>query len=296
MSPNDDSTRRLLDRVEAAGYRTLCVTVDTMIKPYREADLRNGITLPPQITPRLMAAGLSRPRWAKDFLLGRSGSPYRWRGAQTAYERFAEAILHIKSVTFTELAWLRERWKGPLVIKGIMRGDEVPAMIDAGVDGFVVSNHGGRNLDGVPATIDVLPEVVRAAGGRAQVFLDGGIRRGTDVVKALALGADAVLMGRPYMFGLAANGEAGVEQALELMRNEIHRAMAFCGAPSVAAIDASLVDAGPAGARAEAAAVAGDRGDAPPRASGRSEAAAAGDRSAVVGPAGDQAGAAVAEV
>jgi len=139
----------------------------------------------------------------------------------------------------------------------------------------------------------VLPEVVRAAGGRAQVFLDGGIRRGTDVVKALALGADAVLMGRPYMFGLAANGEAGVEQALELMRNEIHRAMAFCGAPSVAAIDASLVDAGPAGARAEAAA---DRGDAPPRASGRSEAAAAGDRSAVVGPAGDQAGAAVAEV
>src|SRR5690242_6782025 len=128
-----------------------------------------------------------------------------------------------------------------------MRGDEVPAMIDAGVDGFVVSNHGGRNLDGVPATIDVLPEIVQAAGGRAQVFLDGGIRRGTDVVKALALGADAVLMGRPYMFGLAANGEAGVEQALDLIRNEIHRAMAFCGAPNVAAIDASLVNVGAPG-------------------------------------------------
>src|SRR3954447_8494890 len=263
MSPDDDSTRRLLDRVEAAGYRTLCVTVDTMIKPYRETDLRNGITLPPQITPKLMMSGLSRPRWAKDFLLGKSGSPYRLRGARTAYEHFAEAILHIKSVTFTELGWLRERWRGPLVVKGIMRGDEVPAMIDAGVDGFVVSNHGGRNLDGVPATIDVLPEVVaaadgraqvflargfrRAADGRAQLFLDGGIRRGTDVVKALALGADAVLMGRPYMFGLAANGEAGVEQALELMRNEIHRAMAFCGAPSVGAVDATMVNVGTPG-------------------------------------------------
>jgi isopentenyl diphosphate isomerase/L-lactate dehydrogenase-like FMN-dependent dehydrogenase len=247
MSPDDDSTRRLLDRVEAAGYRTLCVTVDTMIKPYRETDLRNGITLPPQITPKLMMAGLSRPRWAKDFLLGRSGSPYRLRAARTAYENFAEAILHIKSVTFTELGWLRDRWRGPLVVKGIMRGDEVPAMIDAGVDGFVVSNHGGRNLDGVPATIDVLPEVVAAAEGRAQVFLDGGIRRGTDVVKALALGADAVLMGRPYMFGLAANGEAGVEQALELMRNEIHRAMAFCGAPTVAAVDATMVNVGTPG-------------------------------------------------
>jgi isopentenyl diphosphate isomerase/L-lactate dehydrogenase-like FMN-dependent dehydrogenase len=247
MNPDDRSTRKLLDRVEAAGYRTLCVTVDTMIKPYRETDLRNGITLPPQITPRLMMAGLSRPRWAKDFLLGKSGSPYRLRGAREAYEHFAEAILHIKSVTFTELGWLRERWKGPLVVKGIMRGDEVPAMIDAGVDGFVVSNHGGRNLDGVPATIDVLPEIVAAAGGHAQVFLDGGIRRGTDVVKAMALGADAVLMGRPYMFGLAANGEAGVEQALELMRNEIHRAMAFCGAPSVKEIDASMVNVGTPG-------------------------------------------------
>jgi isopentenyl diphosphate isomerase/L-lactate dehydrogenase-like FMN-dependent dehydrogenase len=247
MNPDDDRTRHLLDRVEAAGYRTLCVTVDTMIKPYRETDLRNGISLPPQITPKLMMAGLSRPRWAKDFLLGKSGSPYRLRGARDAYENFAEAILHIKSVTFTELGWLRERWPGPLVVKGIMRGDEVPAMIDAGVDGFVVSNHGGRNLDGVPATIDVLPEVVAAAGGRAQVFLDGGIRRGTDVVKALALGADAVLMGRPYMFGLAANGEAGVEQALELMRNEIHRAMAFCGAPRVDAIDASMVNVGTPG-------------------------------------------------
>ncbi len=189
MSPNDDQTRALLDRVEGAGYRTLCVTVDTMIKPYREIDLRNGVTLPVQITPKLLLAGMSRPRWAKDFLFGSSGSTYRLRAARSAYDNFAEAIMHIKSVTLTELGWLRERWRGPLVVKGIMRGDEVATMIDAGVDGFVVSNHGGRNLDGVPATIEVLPEVVAAAGGRAEVFLDGGIRRGTDVVKALALGA-----------------------------------------------------------------------------------------------------------
>ncbi len=126
----------------------------------------------------------------------------------------------------------------------MLHPDDARRAVDLGMDGVIVSNHGGRNLDGVPATMDVLPEVVDAAGGRAEVFLDGGIRRGTDVVKALALGANAVLMGRPYMFGLAANGEAGVEQALELMRNEIHRAMAFCGAPNVAEIDASMVGIG----------------------------------------------------
>src|SRR5829696_586094 len=241
MRPDDGQTRALLDRVDAAGYRTLCVTVDTMIRPYRETDLRNRVTLPVEITPKLILAGASRPRWAKDFLLGNSDSIYRWRALRHAFDDFAEAIMHIKSVTLTELGWLRERWPGPLVVKGIMRGDEVPALIDAGVDGIVVSNHGGRNLDTLPATIDVLPEVVQAAQGRVEIFLDGGIRRGTDVVKALALGANAVLAGRPYMFALAANGEAGVEQVLELLRNEIHRAMAFCGAPDIAAIDGSLV-------------------------------------------------------
>jgi isopentenyl diphosphate isomerase/L-lactate dehydrogenase-like FMN-dependent dehydrogenase len=248
MNPDDGLTRDLLDRVEGAGYRVLCVTVDTMIKPYRETDLRNGISLPMEITPKLIMAGLSRPAWAREFLMGKGGTEHNWRAAQVAYDHFTEAIRHIKSVTLNELAWLRERWKGPLLVKGVLRGDEVPAMIDAGVDGIVVSNHGGRNLDGVPPTISALPEVVEAADGRAEVFMDGGIRRGTDVVKALALGAQAVLMGRPYLYGLAANGEEGVDQALELMRNEIHRAMAFCGAPTVADIDASMVSVGLPGA------------------------------------------------
>ncbi|MBE2318183.1 alpha-hydroxy-acid oxidizing protein [Solirubrobacter sp. CPCC 204708] len=242
MMPDQGMNEALLDRVEAAGYRTLVVTVDTPIKPYRELDLRNRIELPLQITPRLIAAGVSRPLWARDFLMGNSGSSnFSLTQAKKAYDNFADAIMHMKSVTRTDVAWLRERWKGPLVIKGVLRGEEVPELLALGVDGIVVSNHGGRNLDGVPPTLQVLPEIVEAADGRAEVLLDGGVRRGTDVVKALALGARAVLTGRPYMFALAAGGEPGVDRALELLRNEIHRAMAFCGVTSIAQIDASLV-------------------------------------------------------
>jgi isopentenyl diphosphate isomerase/L-lactate dehydrogenase-like FMN-dependent dehydrogenase len=241
MMPDQGLNADLLDRVESAGYRTLCVTVDTPIKPYREKDLRNRVELPLTITPRLLAAGISRPLWARDFLLGNSGTGFSVMAAKNAYDNFADAIMHMKSVTRADVTWLRERWKGPLVVKGILRAEEVPTLLELGVDGIVVSNHGGRNLDGVPPTLQALPEVVEAAEGRAEVFLDGGVRRGTDVVKALALGARAVLTGRPYMFALAAGGEAGVDRVLELLRNEIHRAMAFCGVTSIDRIDASLV-------------------------------------------------------
>lgn len=272
MSPEHRSNVALLDRVEASGYRVLCVTVDTAIKPFREKDLRNRITMPLKPSAQLLLTGLSRPGWSRDFVLGNSGAglsrvlakasrvnplvarrrpgrPAAPAGtasasAKESYENFSDAINHIKSVTAEDLRWLRERWKGPLVVKGILRGDEVPALIDLGVDGIVVSNHGGRNLDGAPATIDVLGEVVEAAAGRAEVFLDSGVRRGADVVKALALGAQAVLVGRPYMFGLAAAGEAGVDKVVELLHNEVVRAMSLLGATSVAEIDGSLIDTG----------------------------------------------------
>jgi isopentenyl diphosphate isomerase/L-lactate dehydrogenase-like FMN-dependent dehydrogenase len=243
MKPDHDANLELLDRIERAGYRTLCVTIDTAIKPYRERDLRNKISLPVTPSPRLLLAGLSRPLWSKDFLLGNSAG-FDLMAARRAYNNFADAIMHIKSVTEDEIRWLRDRWKGPLVMKGVLRGEEVPRMIDLGVNGIVVSNHGGRNLDGAPATIDVLAEVVEAAAGRAEVFLDSGVRRGTDVVKALALGAQAVLVGRPYMYALAAGGERGVDRMIELLRNEIIRAMSFVGATSVAEIDASLINPG----------------------------------------------------
>jgi isopentenyl diphosphate isomerase/L-lactate dehydrogenase-like FMN-dependent dehydrogenase len=136
---------------------------------------------------------------------------------------------------------VRDLWQGPLLIKGVMRADDCAGLVDLGVDGIVVSNHGGRQLDGVPATIDVLASVVDAVDGRAEVFVDGGFRRGTDVVKALALGAKAVFVGRPYLYGLAAAGQSGVEVVLEMFRAEVGRTMALVGAARICDIDRSLV-------------------------------------------------------
>ncbi|WP_345381979.1 alpha-hydroxy acid oxidase [Pseudonocardia yuanmonensis] len=241
LKPDRAMNDELVDRVAGAGYRTLCVTIDTPIKPYREKDLRNGVTLPVTPSPRLALAGLAHPRWSRDFLFGTGGAGLDLFAARRAYTNFTDAIMHSRSVTAGEIRRLRDRWQGPLVVKGVLRGDEVAEMADLGVDGVVVSNHGGRNLDGAPATVDVLAEVVDAAAGRLDVLLDGGVRRGTDVVRALALGAKAVLVGRPYMFALAAGGEAGVDRVLELLHNEIIRAMSLVGATSVKEIDRSLV-------------------------------------------------------
>jgi isopentenyl diphosphate isomerase/L-lactate dehydrogenase-like FMN-dependent dehydrogenase len=144
-------------------------------------------------------------------------------------------------VTWADLAEVRALWSGPLVVKGVLRPEECERLLDAGVDGVVVSNHGGRQLDGVPASIEALPAVVAAVAGRAEVFLDGGVRRGTDVLKALALGARAVFIGRPYLYGLAAGGQHGVERVLELLRSELDRAMALTGCTSIGEIDAGLV-------------------------------------------------------
>jgi isopentenyl diphosphate isomerase/L-lactate dehydrogenase-like FMN-dependent dehydrogenase len=231
----------LLQRVAGAGYRVLVVTIDTPISPYREKDLRNGVSLPVELTPKLLLAGVSKPAWTRDFLLGDRGAGFRLTAAKRAYDRFEGVIAHKKCTTIEDIAWLRERWAGPLVVKGVLRADEIPAMLAAGVDGIVVSNHGGRNLDGARPTLDALPEIVEAVDGAAEVFLDSGVRRGTDVFRALALGARACLVGKPYMYALAAGGERGVDRLLELLRNEIYRAMVFAGAAEVADIDASML-------------------------------------------------------
>ena len=206
--------------------------------------MRNRLTLPLRITPRLVATGVSRPLWAKDFLLGKVGQAHSMHGigraVRTAYQNLADTIENLVPVTFDDLAWLREAWPGKLVVKGVLRGDECARMLDLGIDGVVVSNHGGRTVDCVPPTIQALPEVVDAVAGRAEVFVDGGFRRGTDVLKALALGARACLIGRPYMYGLAAGGEAGVDRVLAIFRSEIERAMALLGCATIADVDASL--------------------------------------------------------
>ena len=240
MGPDLDEVGQLLESVSASGYRVLCVTIDSAVSPARDRDYYNRLTIPLRLSPRLVMAGLSRPAWSKDFVLGKVGRGAGFTAAMTAYWQFAKTITSLRSVTIADVRWLRDRWDGPLVVKGVMRHEEVPQMIEIGVDGIVVSNHGGRNLDTARGTLDILPEVVRAADGRAEIFVDGGVRRGVDVVKALALGAQACLIGRPYMYGLAAGGQSGVSRVLEILRLELEKAMGLAGCATVADIDRSI--------------------------------------------------------
>ena len=238
--PTRDETERELHRIRSAGYRVLCITVDTAISPIRDRDYYNRLSIPLRLSPTLIRHGLSRPRWAREFLFGGVGGAVPGMAAIQVRD-FARMIARVRAITLDEIMWMKERFGGPVVVKGISRAETVGPMLEAGIDGVVVSNHGGRNLDGARPTLDVLPEVVEAAGGQMEVFLDGGIRRGTDVLKALALGARAVLIGRPYMWGLGAYGEAGVHRVLEILRLELENAMGLAGCASVADIDYSLV-------------------------------------------------------
>jgi isopentenyl diphosphate isomerase/L-lactate dehydrogenase-like FMN-dependent dehydrogenase len=242
--PTDRSaTDEILGRVEASGYPVLCVTIDTPFAPRRDRDTRNGLTKPLRITPRLALGTVVRPRWMARFLFGKSGADNRRSvlAGTRAVAHLAGSVSRLAPVTADDLQWLRERWRGKLVVKGVMRADEVSQIIDLGADGIVVSNHGGRNLDSGEASILVLPEVVEAANGRVEVFVDGGIRRGTDVIKAVGLGARACLVGRPYVWALASGGEAGVEHLLRMFQDEIESAMALSGCPTLADIDTTVV-------------------------------------------------------
>jgi isopentenyl diphosphate isomerase/L-lactate dehydrogenase-like FMN-dependent dehydrogenase len=239
----------VIARAAAARYDALCVTIDGAVGGLRERDKRNDLSVPLRLSRKLLVQGAVRPRWAWDFLSGGVGRGSlglggmdnafrrRPRGGDSQPASLAEAGKAIAAtarvITSDEIAFIRDHWPGKLVLKGVQRGDEVQHMLELGVDGFVVSNHGGRQLDGTLASIEILPEVVQAAAGRAEVFLDSGIRRGTDVVKALALGARAVLIGRPYLWGLAAGGERGVAAVLEIYRAELDNAMTLLGLPAV---------------------------------------------------------------
>jgi isopentenyl diphosphate isomerase/L-lactate dehydrogenase-like FMN-dependent dehydrogenase len=241
-----DETAAMLARVAAAGYAALAITVDTPIFGNRERDRYNRLSLPLRITPRLLYQGMSRPLWAAEFLRGNM-SLNALRGRMDRNNRLSptatqNAIIATQwPVTWDDIKRVRDLWKGPLLIKGVMRADECAQLVDNGVDGLIVSNHGGRQLDGVRGSIDVLPEVVAAVGDRAAVFLDGGVRRGEDALKAVALGATAVFVGRPYLFGLVAAGEAGVARVLEIFRGDIDRSMALLGVRNISELDKSFV-------------------------------------------------------
>ncbi len=220
-------TKDLVRRAEAAGYRAIVLTVDTPVLGRRERDVRNQFTLPPGISTSNLEP------------YARAAST-RWAGTSSLTEFIHKQI--DPSLTWASVEWLRSLTRLPLVIKGILRGDDAARAIAQGASGLVVSNHGGRQLDGAIATIDALPEIVDQVSGRAPVLLDGGIRRGTDVLKALALGASAVLIGRAYLWGLATDGEAGVRHVLDVLRAELALAMALAGCQDATAVPRDLVD------------------------------------------------------
>ncbi len=222
-----DVTRSLVERSAAAGYRAICLTVDAPFVGRRERDLRNRFGLP---------EGL---RWKNLEPAGFDRMDIPDRGS--ALVKYIADIWNA-GLDWGAVEWLRSISPLPLVIKGILTAEDARRAVDCGAAGVVVSNHGGRQLDGTLATGDALPEVVDAVSGRAEVLVDGGIRRGSDVLKALALGAKAVLIGRPYLWGLAIGGQAGVAHVLELLRAEIDLDLALAGRPTITDIDRTLVD------------------------------------------------------
>jgi len=238
-----------IERAQRAGFSALVVTIDTPVAGLRERDPRNGMKelLGGSILSKLpfLPQMFAHPGWLASFLLD---------GAVPQLENIVipgqgpmplmdvTAALAKAFVTWEDFRWLRKIWTGPILVKGVLTGDDARRAVDAGAAAIIVSNHGGRQLDGAPATLRALPEVVSAVDGQAEVLMDGGIRRGSDIVKAMCLGARAVLIGRAYAYGLAAAGHAGVNRALEILRADVERTLLLIGCPSVSALNASYVN------------------------------------------------------
>ena len=236
-------TRSFTERARRSGYDALVLTTDNQALGNRERDARNGFSIPPRPTARTLLGMAARPGWLWR-MRGRSDlsfANYTDAGGDLRTIASRMAALLDPAASWSDVAWLRELWDGPLLLKGILHPDEARRAVAMGIDGIVVSNHGGRQLDGAPASIDALPAVVAAVAGRIPVLVDGGVRRGVDIARALALGATACLIGRPHLWGLAAAGEAGVAAVLEVYRRELDRVMALCGWNALDAIDATAL-------------------------------------------------------
>jgi L-lactate dehydrogenase (cytochrome) len=238
-----------IDRARTAGFSALVVTIDTPVAGLRERDLRNGAKelLSAKLGPKLPFLNqlLVRPRWVAAFLA--DGGLMKFENVVIPGEGpmlYADvtAALEQSVVTWDDLKWIRQAWNGPIVIKGVHTAEDARRAVDMGAEGLVVSNHGGRQLAGVAATLRVLPEVVAAVGDRIEVLVDGGIRRGSDIVKALCLGARAVMAGRAYAYGLGAAGGAGVARAIDILRTDLLRTLKLLGCASIAELNGTYVD------------------------------------------------------
>ena len=238
--------RSLVERAWAAGYRALVITVDTPVLGRRERDVRSGLVLPPRVTVRNVLDTARRFSWLRGLLINPRptfGNFVDVPGVKHDAVSLASFTTEqfSPSVSWADLDWYRSIWSGPIAIKGVMSAEDARIAIEHGVEAIVVSNHGGRQLDSVPSAIEVLPEIVDAVDGRAEVILDGGIRRGADVVKAIALGARACMIGKAYNYGVAAAGQRGVELLVDILRQEIDRTLALIGRPTLADLDRSAV-------------------------------------------------------
>jgi (S)-mandelate dehydrogenase len=237
-------TERLIERAEAAGYDALVLTVDVPMVGKRDRDRRNGFTVPLRLTPATLLDFALHPRWCLD--LARHGMPTmrNYELGDLGGRSHAEVVgaLYDPSLTWEALAWLRARWKGPLLIKGLLALDDVLRAADHGVEAVVVSNHGGRQIDGTSSTIRALADWGPQAAARVPLLVDGGVRRGSDVVAALALGAQGVLIGRPTLYAAAAGGAEGVRRCLDILVEEMHLTLAHLGAASVAELGRHCVE------------------------------------------------------
>ena len=239
--------KNLVERAEAAGFEAVCLTVDTAVLGRRERDVRRGFTLPPEVGLGTIIDGLKNPGWTWDFL---KADPIRFANVEgiTAIDgsRAVDLAEHMKSqfdpgLSWSDVEWLRSIWKGPILIKGIQTVEDALIAVESGVEAIAISNHGGRQLDGAPAPFDLLPEVAEAVQNRLEIICDGGVRRGSDVVKAVSLGANAVMTGRPYLYALGACGERGVDHVLDLLQEGIERTMALTGVASVEDLSQDLI-------------------------------------------------------
>jgi L-lactate dehydrogenase (cytochrome) len=242
-----DFTNRLIDRAKAARCGAIVVTLDCQHYGQRHKDVRNGLTVPLKFTPRFVAEMAMKPRWALAML----GTQRRTFGNFAGHVPGATSVAELATwmgqqddltLSWSDLPAIKERFGGPMVVKGILHPDDARSAVEHGADAIIVSNHGGRQLDGAPSTIRVLPRIVDAVNGRCEIYLDSGVRSGHDMIKALALGARAVFIGRPFLYGLGAGGEAGVSRVLEIIRAEADSALGLMGVSDITALGAAHIE------------------------------------------------------
>nr|WP_326848735.1 alpha-hydroxy acid oxidase [Bartonella sp. HY761] len=241
-----DFVTNLIERAKAANCSALVLTLDLQILGQRHKDLRNGLSAPPRFTPKHIMQMAMRPKWCFDMLKTQ-------RRTFRNIDGHAKGVSDLSSLSawtaeqfdpklnWQDVEWIKNKWGGPLILKGILDADDAHKAAESGADALIVSNHGGRQLDGASSTISILPEIINAVGSKIEVHLDGGIRSGQDVLKALALGAKGTYIGRPFLYGLGANGKQGVRQVLDIIAKELDITMALCGKQKVTDLDESVI-------------------------------------------------------